>query len=154
MSMSQPNCSTAFRMGCIVGLWRWLAAFAAFAVLVPHGALATVSLGAWIQHSPDDISGFTSLTGDNNTASASMPFSISIEGTSYSTVIISTNGWLEFGSNTQGTSHPANVCLPTSTHTNPFLAAYWDDLNPFGTTIRYGTVGTSPDRTFIVDYEV
>jgi hypothetical protein len=69
-------------------------------------------------------------------------------------VTISTNGWREFGGNTQGTSHPANVCLPTNTHTNPFLAAYWDDLNPFGSIIRYGTVGTSPDRTFIVDYEV
>jgi hypothetical protein len=124
------------------------------ASLASRPASATVSLGAWIQHSPDDISGFTTLTGNDATATPTMPFSVTIEGVSYSTVTISTNGWLEFGGNTQGTSHPANVCLPTATHTNPFLAAYWDDLNPFGSIIRYGSVGTSPHRTYVVDYEV
>src|SRR6185369_16074730 len=121
--------------------------------VIPAPTSAAVSLGAGIQHSPDDISGFLSLSG-NTTVTPTMPFSVTIEGVSYSTVTISTNGWLEFGGNTQGTSHPANVCLPTATHTNPFLAAYWDDLNPFGTTIRYGTVGTSPHRTWIADFEV
>src|SRR5262249_31777356 len=38
--------------------------------------------------------------------------------------------------------------------TNPFLAVYWDDLSPFGTNVRYGTVGTSPNRVFIADFEV
>src|SRR6185503_5779534 len=66
----------------------------------------------------------------------------------------STNGWIEFGANTSGSSDATNSCLPTSTHTNPFLAAYWDDLVPFGTNIRYGTVGTSPNRVFIADFEV
>src|SRR5262249_17863874 len=28
-----------------------------------------------------------------------------------------------------------------------------DDLRPFGTNVRYGTVGTSPNRVFIVDVE-
>src|SRR6185369_1299399 len=36
---------------------------------------------------------------------------------------------------------------------NPFLAAFWDDLQPEGNNVRYGTVGTSPNRTFIVDEE-
>ncbi len=48
----------------------------------------------------------------------------------------------------------AEHCLPTAAHTNPFLAAYWDDLNPWDTAIRYGTVGTAPNRVFIVDYKV
>src|SRR5207249_8403647 len=66
---------------------------------------------------------------------------------------ISTNGWLEFGGNTQGTTDPTNACLPTSKHTNPFLAFYWDDLQTEGTAIRYGTSGTSPNRTFIIDFQ-
>src|SRR5438477_2335636 len=126
---------------------------AVIGLLLPGRARADLSVGAWIQHSPDDISGFTTLSGNDATASATMPFSVTIGGTSYSTIVISTNGWIEFGSNTQGTSDPANASLPTSKHTNPFLAAYWDDLQTFGTNIRYGVVGTSPDRTYIVDFQ-
>ena len=104
-------------------------------------AWAAVSLGAWVQHSPDDITvanipGLLTLNGNDATVTPTMPFSITIEGVSYSTVAISTNGWLEFGGNTSGNSGPTNACLPTATHTNPFVAAYWDDLQTFGTNIR------------------
>src|SRR5437764_13792903 len=99
-------------------------ALLAVATVLGGRAGADVSVGAWMQFSPDDISGFTTLSGDNATASATMPFSVTIGGTSYSTIAISTNGWIEFGSDTQGTSDPANASLPTSKHTNPSLAAY------------------------------
>ena len=133
--------------------------------LVPGRACADLSLGAWIQHSPDDINttnipGLLTLSGNDATATATLPFSVVIGGTSYSTLVISTNGWIEFGSNTcvsgcgTANSDPVNAALPTSKHTNPFLAAYWDDLQSFGTNIRYGVVGTSPDRTYIIDYQV
>ena len=139
-------------------------AIAVLAVLVAlggaHKAHAAVSLAAWLQHSPDDmnttnIPGMLTLTGNDATAtttSGTLPFNVVIEGTSYSSLTLSTNGWIEFGGNTQGTSDPANDCLPTSRHTNPFLAAYWDDMQTQGTAIRYGTVGTSPDRVFIADF--
>src|SRR5438105_3832418 len=123
--------------------------------LLPGRVHADLSVGAaLIQYSPDDISGFTTLSGNDSTATAALPFSVTIGGTSYSTITISTNGWIEFGGNTQGTSDPANAALPTSKHTNPFLAAYWDDLDTFGDNIRYGVVGTSPDRTYVIDYQV
>src|ERR1051326_1885095 len=124
----------------------------AVGLLVPSRARADLSVGAWIQHSPDDISGFTTLSGNDSTASATMPFSVTIGGTSYSTIVISTNGRIEFGSNPQGTSGAPTASLPTSKHTSPFLAAYGDDLQPFGTNIRYGVSGTSPDRTYVVDF--
>src|SRR5882724_5899468 len=137
----------------------FLALLAAFGAALPGKALGAVSVGApLIWHSPDDINttnipGLLTLSGNDATVNATMPFSVVIGGTSYSLITISTNGWIEFGGNTQGTSDPANASLPTSKHTNPFLAAYWDDLQTFGTNIRYGVVGTSPDRTYVIDFQ-
>jgi hypothetical protein len=108
----------------------------------------------FMDSSRDDISGFTSLTGNDSTASATIPFTVTLEGVGYTTVAISTNGWLEFGGNTSGSSGPTNTCLPSSAHTNPFLAAYWDDLRTLGSAIRYGTIGTAPGRVFVVDFEL
>jgi hypothetical protein len=125
----------------------------AIAVALVAPALADVSLGGWMDYSPDDITGFATLSGDDSTVDVTLPFSFTIEGTGYTTLALSTNGWLEFGGNTSGNSDPTNDCLPTSAHTHPLLAAYWDDLRPFGTNVRYGTVGTSPNRVFIVDFE-
>ncbi len=115
--------------------------------------LGGISLHGVLAHSPDDITGFATLSGDDSTVNATMPFSIAIDGTSYSLVTISTNGWMEFGGGTGGGTDFSNDCLPTATHTNPFLAAYWDDLKTFGSAVRYGTVGSSPNRVFIVDYQ-
>jgi hypothetical protein len=137
-------------LGVRIAIALGLAAFA----VAPRQALATSSLAGIMAHSPDDISGHSTLTGDDNTVSVTLPFTFTIEGTNYTTIVLSTNGWIEFGSNTSGSSEPGNACLPASTHTNPFLAAYWDDLVPFGTNIRYRTVGTAPNRVFLADYEV
>src|SRR5438552_3489077 len=137
----------------------FLVLLATFGAALPGKALGAVSVGVpLIQFSTDDINttnipGLLTFSGDNATVNATMPFSVVIGGTSYSLITISTNGWIEFGGNTQGTSDPANASLPTSKHTNPFLAAYWDDLDTFGDNIRYGVVGTSPDRTYVIDFQ-
>ena len=109
-------------------------------------------LSAHMAHSPDDISGFSTLSGDDQVAIVNMPFSVTYDGTSYSSFALSTNGWLEFGS-TSIFSDLSNDCLPTSSHTNPFVAFYWDDLVTLGSNIRYGSVGTSPNRVYIIDFE-
>jgi hypothetical protein len=122
-------------------------------------AAAEFSFGGVLQHSPDDINttnvpGLLTITGNDATANVTLPFAFVVEGTPYTTLVLSSNGWIEFGSNTSGNSDPTNDCLPTPAHTNPFLAVYWDDLAPFGTNVRYGTVGTAPNRVFLADFEV
>jgi len=131
----------------------------ALAVLVTAGfadrALAYPAVGGVMEHSRDDIpGGFTSLTGDDSVATPSLGFSVVIDGVSYNTVAISTNGWLEFGGNTAANSDPTNACLPTNKHTNPFLAFFWDNMRTINTAIRYGTVGTAGGRVFIIDADV
>ena len=81
-------------------LWRALGLLVLLGAALPGNSRATVSLGAWIAFSPDDISGFTTLSGNDITATPAIPFSVTIEGVTYTTVTISTNGWLEFGGNT------------------------------------------------------
>src|SRR5947207_13244094 len=108
---------------------RPIAVIAALGAVICQSASADMSLGAWLAHSPDDINttnipGLQTFSGDDATVNATLPFSVTIEGTSYSSVTISTNGWLEFGATTQGTRDPENACVPTSKHTNPFLARY------------------------------
>jgi hypothetical protein len=127
----------------------------AFLAALARPAPAAVSLGGWMAHSPDDLpGGFATLLGNDATTTVALPFTFTVEGVNYTTIVLSTNGWIEFGSNTSGNSDPSNDCLPTSAHTNPFVAMYWDDLNPFGTSVRYGTVGSASNRVFIADYEV
>ncbi|GIW45634.1 MAG: hypothetical protein KatS3mg077_2916 [Candidatus Binatia bacterium] len=118
------------------------------------GRSGLVTLAALNAHSPDDITGFSTLSGNESTTTVTMPFSVTIEGATYNTLAISTNGWIEFGGNTSGSADPANECLPTSKHTNPFLAAYWDDMQTVASAIRYGAVGSAPNRTFIVDFQM
>src|SRR5262249_4661380 len=96
--------------------------------------------------------GFTARTGEEATAGVTLPFSITMEGTSYSTLTISTNGYVQFGTTT-GANVFTNTALPSSSFTGPTLFYYWDDLQTEGGNIRYGTIGTSPNRTFIVDFQ-
>ncbi|MDD4150070.1 MAG: hypothetical protein PHE33_08575 [Bacteroidales bacterium] len=114
------------------------------------------TLSANFSYSPDDLWGHGgtsggTLSGDDATAPYTMPFSLTIEGTSYNVLTISTNGWVAFGS--VSSSYFSNNCLPTYTFSVPVICAYWDDLAAEGSNIRYGYVGSSPNRTVIIDYE-
>src|SRR5262249_47197752 len=104
------------------------------------------------EYSPDDISGFTSLTGDNAIAGVTLPFSVVIDGIGYNTATIGTNGLVQFGTTT-GANPTTNTALPSASFSGPTLFWYWDDLQPFSSNIEYATVGTSPNRTFIIDFQ-
>src|SRR6185369_6762954 len=90
--------------------------------------------------------------GDEATVGVTMPFSITIEGGSYSARTLDTNGDVQFGTTT-GANVITNPALPNSSFTGPTLFYYWDDLQTEGGNLRYGTVGTAPDRTFIIDFQ-
>ncbi|BBB32246.1 MSHA biogenesis protein MshQ [Thermotomaculum hydrothermale] len=86
--------------------------------------------------------------------------------TSYNQVIIGSNGFLQFGNDTGFFRQYNNTSLPvTSNPPSPpssscpsspadnFIAAYWDDLDPgSGGKVYYQTMGSVPNRIFIVEF--
>lgn len=80
-----------------------------------------------------------------------LPFSVNIDGTTYTTDTISTNGVRTFGK-TAGSARFSSNALPTPSFSAPTLFWYGDDWVTEGNHIRYGTVGTAPSA-FIVDFQ-
>ena len=95
----------------------------------------------------------TSYPIDDDKQVVNMGFSFTFAGTSYTQVRIMSNGLLQFGPDQAMHQAYLNQPLPTATYLN-FLAPYWDDLNPaLGGTVRYGLLGTAPNRRFVVLWE-
>ena len=99
------------------------------------------------------IGGTTVLGDDVITPAISLGFPFTFYGASYSTVRIDSNGWISFTATaTLGT--PA--ALPTAAAPNSLIAGFWFDANPglntTGGDVRYATIGTTPNRKFIVNY--
>ena len=80
-----------------------------------------------------------------------LPFTFSFYGVNKTSVKISSNGYLTFG--TDGTDY-SNDPIPNNTNPNDFIAPFWDDLNP-----RSGAQGHSyyyydeSNSRFIVEYK-
>jgi len=105
-----------------------------------------------IAYSRDDISGWTAGPSGDDVVSGAIPiFSFNMFGTDYTTLYISTNGWVSFGS---AGSSISPYALPSSYFSMPLICVYARDMVTRGNGIRYTTVGTSPNRTFIIDFEI
>ncbi len=86
--------------------------------------------------------------GDDESKLVPLPFSFEFYGTNYNQVYVNSNGSL----NLNYFSVHSNTCLPT-TVTSDIIAVYWDDLNPsVSGDVYYEIRGTSPNRTFIVEW--
>lgn len=100
----------------------------------------------------------TSLTlGDDAVSDfIDMGFYTNFYGGSYDQVRISSNGFVTFADSTNhGCCQGQN--LPDDNAPNNLIAGWWEDLRPAsggGTgTIKYETIGSSPDRKFIVQFD-
>lgn len=85
---------------------------------------------------------------DDDSALVPLPFSFEFYGTNYNQVYVNSNGSL----NLNFFSGYSNTCLPTAV-TSDIIAVYWDDLNPsVSGEVYYKTMGTSPNRTFVIEW--
>jgi hypothetical protein len=104
---------------------------------------------AWV----DASAGGTNLgiTGDDAQAVVNLPFAFSFYGQPVTQAKVGSNGIIGFADDVGGAYN--NLDLPHPSAPNGFLAPFWDDLNPSaGGTIWTKTVGTAPDRRFVVEW--
>ncbi|MEO8088625.1 MAG: BNR-repeat neuraminidase N-terminal domain-containing protein, partial [Bacteroidota bacterium] len=96
------------------------------------------------------ITGTTLYTGtwdDNNSALITIPFTFTYNNVAYTTVSISTNGFITMG------AIPSTVYCGLQTSSSNSIAGYGTDLVGSSTsTIQYTTRGTSPNRQFVVQW--
>lgn len=77
-------------------------------------------------------------------------FDFRFYGNNRSNVFISSNGLLLFGS---GDYEYINLCIPARQNPDDFFALFWDDLEPgMATNVFYQTLGTAPNRRFVVTF--
>lgn len=109
---------------------------------IPHNAVTPSG-------APTDI--FTA--GDDVISPAiTIPFTFNYFNTPYTSVFVSTNGFIQLGANS-GTSYGA--VMPTVAVPNNVIAGVWDDLNVTGAgtpNVRHFTNGVSPNQVFVIEY--
>jgi uncharacterized membrane protein/predicted GH43/DUF377 family glycosyl hydrolase len=102
---------------------------------------------SWIEISGTGTN--SGLAGDDSFTSAAIGFSFSFYENTYTTAYFSTNGIVTFGA---GSSSYSNTVLPTANAPNNMLAAFWDDLDSNGGTAYYQTLGSAPNRLFVIEW--
>ena len=106
-----------------------------------------------IPYAPAATSGGTSLTmGDDDTQGPiNLGFSLDWYCNPVSQVWINSNGWLTFSD--PGTSAPGPFTLPDNFAPDDLVSFVGSDLEPnAGGTINYQTVGTAPNRQFVLNF--
>ena len=92
-----------------------------------------------------------SLTDDSLSGLLSLGFDFNFYGTTYTGLYVSSNGFLSFTGDTNGCC--SGVAIPTAGVPDGYIAGWWNDLYPpGGGSVRYQTVGTAPNRRFIVEF--
>lgn len=99
-------------------------------------------------------SGTSILAGaDDDFVDVPIGFSFSFYGGTYSSVRICSNGYFSFDLNCPSSYSPTP--LPTPDTKNNLVAGFWADLQNNDDGIRYQTLGSAPNREFVVGfYEV
>ena len=103
----------------------------------------------WIDITVSGIN--TGIAVDDRAVLVDIGFGFGFYGQIFGQVMIGENGTLSFIN--YGGSHFFNEPIPSTNAPNSLIAPFWDDhYTPAGGAIYYETRGTSPNRTFIVEW--
>lgn len=96
-----------------------------------------------------------SLSDDQYTGIINIGFSFTYFGNTYTQCLISSNNYITFNISTPGGYSPWSIPGPipsSSCPTNSIMCPWQDLLPPSGGTITYATLGTAPNRVFVVAF--
>lgn len=103
-----------------------------------------------IPYAPYSIAGgVNGPNGDDAQSLVSIPFTFNYFGTGYNSVRICTNGFINFGASS--TAYSA-ATVPSADAPAGMIALFWHDMTATAGDIKYTTIGSAPNRKFIVNY--
>ncbi len=98
------------------------------------------------------------LSDDSYSAAINIGFSFCFLGVAYTQCYIGSNGWVSFGGPGALTTTYTSAAIPSAAASVPknCIMGPWQDWHPGvcgGTCIKYQTIGTPPNRKFVVSYD-
>ncbi len=105
-----------------------------------------------IPYRPASGSGTRLSLGDESVSNAlPIGFSFDFYCSSYTSLYVSSNGWLTFSSLSASDPQYVTSSIPNANSPNAIIAFAWDDLDPAsGGTMEYFTMGSAPNRRFVL----
>jgi uncharacterized repeat protein (TIGR01451 family) len=88
--------------------------------------------------------------GDDEEVNVTLPFPFTFYGTSSTAIRVGNNGGLLFNA-TSGDLGVTNEPLGTATSNN-LIVPFWDDIDSDTGNVYYTTVGTAPNRMFVIEW--
>jgi len=94
---------------------------------------------------------------DSASPVAALPFTVQFNGAAATHFSVTSNGFLQLYPNAMGMPSTAysNATIPSTSAPNGYVAPFWDDLTPnsmMTTAVRTATLGTAPNRRFVVQW--
>ncbi len=91
------------------------------------------------------------LFGDEFAGRLRLPFDVDFYGTTYQQLFLSDNGYLNFLAPDQYNGFP--IAIPSTSVPNAAIYPFWQDLAvDVDSSIDYATIGTAPNRAFVIEY--
>lgn len=118
-------------------------------ICLPGSATLTATV------SPTIAGTSVSLSDDQYTGVINIGFPFTYFGTTYSQCLISSNNYITFNTGSAGGYSPWSIpaAIPSpSDPVNSIMCPWQDLLPPSGGTITYATLGTAPNRVFVVAF--
>ncbi|WP_460557779.1 fibronectin type III domain-containing protein, partial [Hymenobacter daeguensis] len=102
---------------------------------------------------PATATNVSAIQGDDQISGAiPLGFSFTFDGTAYTQVKASSNGWITFNTGSTNSSLTNDLITGAATE-RPLVAPFWDDLNGINGTASYLTTGTAPNRVFTFEWK-
>lgn len=148
LSASTTYCYRVRAAGSSGTTTNWSNTASATTTSPPPPYVCSATTYSWL----DPLTGGTARSlSDDSAVLVALPFTVTWYGVDQTSVNVSSNGYLRFGSGA-ATAY-SNVAIPDAGDPNGMAAAWWDDLNPAaGGSVYTSIQGTAPTRTFVASW--